>query len=111
MTMPMMMFNESHVVPEYSLYSGATEYDTQPFRIEEGRFAGTIFIYSEIRLDECDDGELLYTVTVLKLDVDGKQHAAIDQATTEEFHEKCCKPILIEIISNNELNKVVMHED
>lgn len=104
MTAQLMMFNEDIVIPEYSMYSGDTSYDTQPFRIDDGKYKGTIFLYNAIELIDNDgEGTLKYSVAILNLMVHGKTKTEFDsELQREEFHEVCTKPILIYIITNKQ---------
>lgn len=104
MTAPLMMFNEDIVIPEYMMYSGDTSYDTQPFRIDDGKYKGTIFLYNAIELIDNDgEGTLKYSVTILNLMVHGETKTEFDsELQREEFHEVCAKPILIYIITTKQ---------
>ena len=104
MTAQLMMFNEDIMIPEYSMYSGDTSYDTQPFRIDDGKYKGTIFLYNTIELiDNHGEGTLKYSVTILNLMIHGETKTEFDsELHIEEFHEVCAKPILIYIITNKQ---------
>lgn len=89
------------VFPEYSVYSGEQAMSkTQPFRIDEGRFAGTIFTYNDIFVSEegLDDSKITYSADIQHLQVDGKDAEVLEAVDHDDLYESIGN-ILIYILS------------
>lgn len=108
----------------YSVYLGGDlqNFDTSsiPFRVEEGRFKGTIYSYDAIRV--AGENQLSYTPAVYVLKVDGNiidfnsfdSEANLDDVlgrdTALEFYNNVTSPILYhcicDAVKNNKMDQI-----
>ena len=97
-------------VPEYSLYSGDYDGDTQPIRIDsDGKYKGTIFVYDKISVDD-EKETLTYSVTVLLFLVDGEEAVTFDADAEKYLHTNFFNPILVDILTNTSAAKEIENE-
>ena len=121
-----MTMNDNTYLPSvaYSVYLGSDlqNFNTSsiPFRVEEGRFKGTIYSYDNIRVAE--ENQLSYTPVVHVLKVDGNiidfnsfdSEANLDDVlgcdTALEFYNNVTSPILYhcvcDAVKNNKLDQI-----
>jgi len=88
-------------IPEYSVYSGEQALSkTQPFRIDEGRFAGTIFTYNDIFVSEdgLDDSKITYSADIQHLCVEGEVQESVDASDHDVLYNDIIGNILIYIL-------------
>ena len=121
-----MTTNDNTYLPSvaYSVYLGSDlqNFNTSsiPFRVEEGRFKGTIYSYDAIRVAE--ENQLSYTPVVYVLKVDGNiidfnsfdSEANLDDVLGHdralEFYNNVTSPILYhcicDAVKNNKMDQI-----
>lgn len=91
--------NELSPCPEHSYGKVEKGHQNALIRVDEGRFAGTIYSYANVTVEDTNDGtdegllryETLFTTFVM----DGQSYTkAVDDEIQIEFHEECSRPIL-----------------
>ena len=86
--------------PAYSVYSGECGIDPAPFRIDEGKFAGTVFNYATVKVKDDDGGSIDYKLDFMQIVEDG---GSVTKFTSDEvngeFFETVASPILLNMLA------------
>lgn len=103
------MHNIGNYFSSYSLYNGDYDTDTQPIRIDEGPFAGTVFTYDTIKLDS-ESGLLTYAVSIIAYFHNNEQLFKLEDGIREDLHRNYLKPILVDIITSGSAEEEIVNE-
>lgn len=93
------------ICPEYSVYGGDVDYNTCPFRVDEGHFTNTVYVYKDVSItaDEDDDATLKFTLEFITLVEDGVTcHNFSSDESKESFYKDVATSILLDMIQNKQ---------
>lgn len=83
--------------PNYSFGDDVNNPGNIVFKVDEGKFAGTVFNYAEVKLDE--NQQLKYSVNFQLYLRNGILWESIEDADLKEFYDDVATKVLLDVIS------------
>ena len=88
---------------EFSYGSGEAENGLTPIKVDSGKFAGTVFTFSVMKIDNTDDGTgdgvLTYSADIHLMIQDGET-VELDGFDLTEFYESTANNIIMQILKD-----------
>lgn len=88
---------------EFSYGKGEAENGLTPIRVDSGKFAGTVFTFSVMKIDDIDDGTgdgmLTYSTDIHLMIQDGNT-VELDSFDLTEFYENVSNNIIMQILKD-----------